>query len=403
MGKAKRRRNRPHLLLWVEQRLEAVVAIGLQDTGEGGQMLLRMLASSVARGVIDRRRRRRPGERPVIPHISPDPPGRALAFRQDPDGGVVAMKALSSQHMTFDQVEERHDGEGPVADLVGQRRQRQVDPLALEARALAVERDMHAELVEQDRRQQLRPDEAARRGMERRRRLGDLFAIAAGELLANGLDDLEAARDLLQRLRHVLADLRQPRSAATGAARRSLDDDALVFDVVRPGLANRPLAREGAHALRLRRRGLRGKLILARRGGEFFEFQFQLLDQTRRALGARPVQFAFELLDSQFEMRDQRLVVRQFRPSIGRFGLPIDGFGLYPGDLRCGRIAFDLDPQPRFAFSPQRLTFDQQRRLGAGKIRRKIIRLQTHEDSESDFPVDSIAECYPTRVGRKVS
>ena len=65
--------------------------------------------------------------------------------------------------------------------------------------------------------------------------------------------------------------------------------------------------------------------------------------------------------------------------------------------------AFGLDLQPRFAFSPQRLTFDQQRRLGAGKIRRKIIRLQTHEASESDFPVDSIAECYPTRVGRKVS
>ncbi len=78
-------------------------------------MLLGMLASSVARGVIDRRRRRMPGERPVIPHISPDPPGRALALGQDTDGGVVAMKALGSQHMTFDQVEERHDGEGPVA------------------------------------------------------------------------------------------------------------------------------------------------------------------------------------------------------------------------------------------------------------------------------------------------
>ena len=69
-------------------------------------------------------------------------------------------------------------------------------------------------------------------------------------------------------------------------ARRSLDDDALAFDVVRPGLADRPLAREGADVLRLRRRGLRGKLILGRRGDEFFEFQFQLLDQSRRALGA---------------------------------------------------------------------------------------------------------------------
>ena len=76
------------------------------------------------------------------------------------------MKALGSEHMALDQVEERHHGEGPVTDLIGQRRQRQVDPLALEARALAVERDMHAELVEQDRRQQLRADEAARRGIE---------------------------------------------------------------------------------------------------------------------------------------------------------------------------------------------------------------------------------------------
>ena len=209
-------------------------------------MLLGMLASSVARGVIDRRRRRRPGKGPVIPHISPDPPGRALAFRQDPDGGVVAMKALGSEHMALDQVEERHHGESPVTDLIGQRRQRQVDLLALEARALAVERDMHAELVEQDRRQQLRTDEAARRGMERCRRLADLLAIAASELLAHGLDDLEPARDLLQRLGHILAQLRQARSAAACTARRGLDDDALAFDVVRPWLANRPLAREGA-------------------------------------------------------------------------------------------------------------------------------------------------------------
>ena len=78
------------------------------------------------------------------------------------------MKALGREHMTLDQLEQRHEGEGSVADLVGQRRQRQVDPLGPKTHALAIERDMHAELVEQDRRQQLRADEAARRGMERR-------------------------------------------------------------------------------------------------------------------------------------------------------------------------------------------------------------------------------------------
>ncbi|MFK4495960.1 hypothetical protein ABIF86_000251 [Bradyrhizobium japonicum] len=66
------------------------------------------------------------------------------------------MQALGRQHMALDQLEERHDGEGSVADLVSQRRQWQIDALGLKAHTLAVERDMHTELVEQDRRQQLR-------------------------------------------------------------------------------------------------------------------------------------------------------------------------------------------------------------------------------------------------------
>src|SRR5436190_19098032 len=271
------------------------------------------------------------------------------------------MKALGSEHVAFDQVEERHDGEGPVADLVGQRRQRQVDPLALKARTLAVERDMHTELVEQDRRQQLRADEAARRGMERRRRLADLLAIAAGELLAHRLDQLEAARDLLQRLGHILTDLRQPRSTAAGTGRWSLNDDALALDVIRPWLAHRPLAHERADILRLRHCGLRGELILARRGDEFFELQLQLLQQPRRALGALTVQFAFELLDPQLEMRDQRLVVRQLRPRTGSYRL-----GLQP-----------------------RLTLGLQRRQGTHKVRWKIVRLRCHEAIESDQATES--------------
>jgi len=271
------------------------------------------------------------------------------------------MKALGSEHMAFDQVEERHDGEGPVADLVGQRRQRQVDPLALEARTLAVERDMHAELVEQDRRQQLWADEAARRGMERCGRLADLLAIAAGELLAYRLDQLEAARDLLQRLGHILTDLRQPRSTAAGTGRWSLNDDALAFDVIRPWLAHRPLALKGADVLRPRCGGLRGKLILARRGDEFFELQLQLLEQPCGALGALPVQFAFELLDPQLEMRDQRLVVRQLRPRTG---------------------SQRLGSQPR-------LTLGLQRRQGTHKVRWKIVRLRYHEAIESDQAADS--------------
>jgi len=107
---------------------------------------------------------------------------------------------------------------------------------------------MHAELVEQDRRQQLRTDEAARRGMERCRWLADPLAIAAGELFSNRLYQLKPARDLLQRLGHILTQLRKARPTAAGAARRSVNEDGSRSMSFRPWLARRPLAREGAHA-----------------------------------------------------------------------------------------------------------------------------------------------------------
>ncbi|WP_461349802.1 hypothetical protein [Bradyrhizobium sp. USDA 4451] len=90
------------------------------------------------------------------------------------------MKALGREHMAFDQVEERHDGEGPVADLVASK----LDPLGLKR---ALWRYMHANLSNRI--------VASNCGPMKR---PDLLAIAA--LLAYRLDQLEAARDLLQRL-----------------------------------------------------------------------------------------------------------------------------------------------------------------------------------------------------------
>ena len=62
---------------------------------------------------------------------------------------------------------------------------------------------MLAELLEQDHRQKRRlgPAGAARRDMERRRRLGDRLAPPAGEPLPNGLDHLPLTGDNLERLR----------------------------------------------------------------------------------------------------------------------------------------------------------------------------------------------------------
>ena len=314
------------------------------------------------------------------------------------------MQALGGEQVTLDQVEERHQGESPVADLVGHRRHRQIDPLALEAHALAIERGVHAELVEQDgkvscrrdRRQQRRADQAARCGVERRGRLADLLAIPAGELLPHGLDQFEPARDFLQRLGHVFADLGQPRSAAAGASLRRLDDNALALDVVRPGLADRPLAREGANLARLGRRSLGGEFILGRGGDEVFEFQLQLLNQPRRALRALPVEFALELLDPQLKMRDQRCGVRQLRARIRCFSLCLGRRDLQVRHLHLRQAECGFDAQPRFVFGLQR-------REGGGEIGRKSARAGRHNRIMIRGANIFNQNVYPTRVGRNVS
>ena len=137
-------------------------------------------------------------------------------------GTVVSSPCSRSAASTWrlDQRMERLQDRRAGADLVGQRRHAQIDALAPVALALPVQRLMLAELLEQDHRQQVRPGEAARRHMERRRRLRDRLAVPARELLAHRLDHLPLPRDHLQRLGDVLAELRQLRRAAAGTALR---------------------------------------------------------------------------------------------------------------------------------------------------------------------------------------
>ena len=114
------------------------------------------------------------------------------------------------------------------ADQVGERGDAERHALACEPLPLSVERLVLPVLVEQQHGGEARPGPPTRRDMERRRRLADRLAVKAGDLLADGLDDLPCPRDHLERLGHVLAQLRQAR-AATGRARaRRGDDDALA-------------------------------------------------------------------------------------------------------------------------------------------------------------------------------
>ena len=97
------------------------------------------------------------------------------------------MQPLGGEHMRSDQLVERGERGRRRADMIGHGRDVELDAFPGIALALAVERLMHAVLLEQDHRQQAGADPAARDDVEGCRRLGDRLAIAAGELLAHGL------------------------------------------------------------------------------------------------------------------------------------------------------------------------------------------------------------------------
>ena len=121
--------------------------------------------------------------------------------------------------------------------------------------------------------------------MERRRRLRDLLTVPAGELFPHGLHNFPLTRRHLQRLRHILAELAQARTAAAGAGLRRLDHHAFARQMLRERVALRPLALEAGNGRRFRDGALRGEFVLVRARFQLFEFERQLIEQPRRALG----------------------------------------------------------------------------------------------------------------------
>ena len=232
---------------------------------------------------------------------------------------------------------------------------------------------MLSKLVEHDRRQQMRAEEAARRGMERRGSLADRLAIPARELLPHRLDHLEASRDLLQRFRHVLAQLRQPRAAAAPADRRRLNNDAFALNVIRIGLAHRPLAREGAHGLVFSPPQPRPPVHPRSPPSPVLR---AAVPAGRSAAGcAHGVGHASRARVCRSAIADTRSALRCWTASPSH----------WPASARHRRIPLGLAAQPCLALS-------QQRGLGAGKVRRKGERRRWHGTIESDFPAISIAK-----------
>ena len=286
-------------------------------------MLERVIAGAVPRIAEQRRRRIRAAERRVVAHIDPGSARVGLALGQNRHRRVVAVQALRRQHMVRDQIVQRPERHRAGPDLVGQRRQAEIDAFAGVAVALAVQRLVLAVLLEHDRRQQVGARPAPGRCVERRRRLRYLLARPAGELLAHRLDHLPAARDNLQRLGHVLADLRQLLRTAARARCRRRNNHPLARQVRGKRLAARTAAGEPLHLRGVGRGTLGRQLVLRRARLELVELEFKLIQQALFALRALPVQLPPELLDRQLQEGDLRRGVGHLRlcvysPRLGR-------------------------------------------------------------------------------------
>ena len=216
MHPARRLPDRAGLAVRQIELVVAVIGVRLQDAGISRQMRLRMLAPAIARVVEHRRGRPGAAEGLVVSNINPAPPGIGLAFGQNRHGRIVAMQALGRHDMSFHKAKERIERRADRAHRVGHGRQRDRHAFQGITLGLTVQRLVLTELLEHDHRQEARPRPSPRDDMERRRRLRDLLAIAAGELLPHRLDHLPLTGLRFQRARHILAELAQ------AIARRSI-------------------------------------------------------------------------------------------------------------------------------------------------------------------------------------
>lgn len=169
------------------------------------------------------------------------------------------MQSLGAQDVGLEALEQRHQHRRAAAHLVGQGRQTDRHALLGIAFGLPVQWLVLAELLEQHHRQQAGPSPAPGDHVEWCRRLADLLAVPASELLPNVLDHFPGFRDHLQRLGNVLAQPGEPCAATAGASHSSWCDHAFAGQMIRERLAGRPLARKRRHLRGFGRRHFGGK------------------------------------------------------------------------------------------------------------------------------------------------
>lgn len=201
---------------------EPGITIGMHPAVEAGEVILRMLALSVAGEAIPGRRGRRPGPWPFVPGIGPEPRRLCLssAGRQHAHRRVIGEDRRGRQDVAADRIGQRLQQGGGFADPVGQGGAVEVEAVTLEDLALAVERQMIGIFAHQHMGEETRTRPTALDGAGRQRSLDEPLAARTGQPRPHDPVHDEAARDVFQLLGHVLADPAQ--ASALGVSSTSI-------------------------------------------------------------------------------------------------------------------------------------------------------------------------------------
>ena len=165
----------------------------MQHALPSGQVLIGIGGRAITGEAEERSRWRSPIPGAIVTQTGPEPGFLRATPRQKRHGRVIAMQAATGAHMGLDQGMDWLQRDSGMPDQVSQGRQAQLDAFTCEAFGLPVQRLVLTMFLEDEHGDQAGPGPSTRDRMERRRRLTDLFAGPAGELLAHGLDLSTAA------------------------------------------------------------------------------------------------------------------------------------------------------------------------------------------------------------------
>jgi hypothetical protein len=293
--------------------------IGLQHTNELGEMLLRMLTTSVGRIGKPDRWRFVGATRPIIARVDPETArfGAAVARRQYQQRCIVGVNLPAGQRIAAHGVDQRrkqaHDAAHPIPHCA----RVDLDAVGRIHDYLAVQRDVVSELRHGNVRKQRRARDAAVDRAARCCRLHDAIAARAGQLRTTVTDHAEVRQHVLELFCDVFAERLEPPTAIRTAVTGGQMDALFAFAMVRQRFPT------DTFALRTRRCRSGGYIGGTFVGLQVFQPQFELFDLAIQVLRLPAELHAAQFRDCELQVLDLDRARRELPLQLSNLGVTL--------------------------------------------------------------------------------